>query len=204
MSMPKLVQRLAFAAMLALLIASCSKPTPTSGKLPSSSDRKPAPAFTLKDSSGAAVKLADYKGKVVLMNFWATWCGPCEVEIPWFVEFEQKYKDRNFAVLGVSFDDDGWISVRPYMASHKINYRMTIGSDQLSQMYGGVDSLPTSFIIDRSGRIAVTHVGLVDKRDYQDEILKLLDDPKAALDHGTDSYGAAPQLARVLRPDQRP
>ena len=149
------------------------------------------------------MKLADYKGKVVLLNFWATWCGPCEVEIPWFVEFEQKYKDRDFAVLGVSFDDDGWISVRPYMASHKINYRMVIGSDQMSQLYGGVDSLPTSFIIDRYGRIAVTHVGLVDKRDYQDEILKLLDDPKAALDD-TRAGDAAPRLAGLLRPDQRP
>ncbi len=198
--MLKLIHRLAFAAMLALLIASCSRPSP---KISGSSDRKVAPAFTLRDSSGAQVTLADYKGKVVLLNFWATWCGPCQVEIPWFVEFEQKYKDRNFAVLGVSFDDDGWISVRPYMAAHKINYRIMIGSDQLSQVYGGVDSLPTSFIIDRSGRIAATHVGLVDKRDYQDEILKLLDDPKAGLDRREDD-ATAPRIALVLRPGQRP
>src|SRR5438874_1720884 len=80
--------------------------------------------------------------------------GPCEVEIPWFIEFEQKYKDRDFAVLGVSFDDDGWKSVRPYIAAHKINYRIMIGTEKMSQLYGGVDSLPTSFIVDRQGRIA--------------------------------------------------
>jgi peroxiredoxin len=198
--MSKLRSRLAFAALLALLLWGCSNFSRSSGDLRSSKERKAAPAFTLKDSSGAAVKLADYKGKVVLLNFWATWCGPCEVEIPWFIEFERIYKDRDFAVLGVSFDDDGWISVRPYMTTHKINYRVMIGSDQLSQLYGGVDALPTSFIIDRSGRIAATHVGLVDKRDYQDEILKLLEDPKAAL----DGAGAAPRLALLLRPDQRP
>jgi peroxiredoxin len=198
--MSKLLPRLAFAAVLALLIAGCSRSSRSSGDLRSPGNRKAAPAFTLKDSSGTEVKLAAYKGQVVLLNFWATWCGPCEVEIPWFIEFEQKYKNRDFAVLGVSFDDDGWVSVRPYMTTHKINYRVMIGSDQLSQLYGGVDSLPTSFIIDRSGRIAAVHVGLVDKRDYQDEILKLLADSKAALDGG----GAADRLALLLRPDQRP
>ena len=203
--MSKLRSRLAFAALLALLLWGCSNFSRSSSDLRSTKERKAAPAFTLKDSSGAAVKLADYKGKVVLLNFWATWCGPCEVEIPWFIEFERKYKDRDFAVLGVSFDDDGWISVRPYMTTHKINYRVMIGSDKLSQLYGGVDALPTSFIIDRSGRIAATHVGLVDKRDYQDEILKLLEDPKAALDGAPlGGVGAAARLAVLLRPDQRP
>lgn len=197
--MSKLRPRLALAALLALLLWGCSNVSRSSGDLRSTKERKAAPAFTLKDSSGAAVKLADYKGKVVLLNFWATWCGPCQIEIPWFIEFEQKYRDRDFAVLGVSFDDDGWISVRPYMTTHKINYRVMIGSDHLSQLYGGVDALPTSFIIDRSGRIAATHVGLVDKRDYQNEILKLLEDPKAAL----DGAGVAARLA-LVRPDQRP
>src|SRR3954447_7712257 len=70
--------------------------------------RKPAPAFSLQDTDGKAVTLAEYKGKVVLLNFWATWCGPCKIEIPWFAEFERKYKDRGFAVLGVAMDDEGW------------------------------------------------------------------------------------------------
>lgn len=195
------MSRLAFAAVLVLLLVGCANNS-GSGNIRAEGERKPAPAFKLKDSSGGEVTLASLKGKVVLLNFWATWCGPCEVEIPWFVEFERKYKDQGLVVLGVSFDDDGWISVRPYMAAHKINYRIAIGSDELSQVYGGVDSLPTSFIIDRTGRIAATHVGLVDKRDYQNEITKLLADSNAAIPSQTS--GDAPRLAQLLRPDQRP
>jgi peroxiredoxin len=140
-------------------------------------DRKSAPDFTLKDASGTAVKLSDYRGKVVVLNFWATWCGPCKVEIPWFIDFEKQYKDRDFAVLGVSMDDDGWKSVKPYVADKKINYRVVIGSDEVITLYGGVDSLPTTFLIDRSGKVASVHIGLVSKMTYQDEITKLLETP---------------------------
>jgi peroxiredoxin len=192
-------QRAAVAATLALVLAGCSKRSPAEAVVKSDKDRKAAPAFSLTDERGTPVSLADYRGKVVLLNFWATWCGPCQIEIPWFIEFEQKYKDRDFAVLGVSFDDDGWKSVRPYIAAHKINYRIMIGTEKMSQLYGGVDSLPTTFIVDRQGRIAAQHVGLVDKSDYQNEILKLLDDQKrAARDSAPDSF------ALLLRPDQRP
>jgi peroxiredoxin len=162
-------------------------------------ERKAAPDFKLRDVNGAEVKLTDYKGKVVLLNFWATWCGPCKIEIPWFMEFEQNYKDRDFAVLGVSFDDDGWKSVKPYITQHKINYRIMVGSEEVGQLFGNVDALPTSFMIDRQGRIAASHTGLVDKQDYQNEILKLLDDPKTA-----DRRGDAGVTIAQLRADQRP
>ena len=133
-------------------------------------DRKSAPDFALKDSDGKTVKLSDYHGKVVVLNFWATWCGPCKVEIPWFMEFEQKYKDRGFAVLGVSMDEDGWEAVKPYIAQRKINYRVLLGDDPVSNLYGGVESLPTTFMIDRDGRVASVHIGLVGKSEYQNEI----------------------------------
>ena len=136
--------------------------------------RNPAPEFSLKDADGKVVKLSDYKGKVVLLNFWATWCGPCKIEIPWFMEFEQNYRDKGFAVLGVSMDEEGWSVVKPYVTQHKVNYRMVIGDDLTAQKYGGVESLPTSFLIDREGRTAAVHVGLVSKKVYQDDIAQLL------------------------------
>jgi cytochrome c biogenesis protein CcmG/thiol:disulfide interchange protein DsbE len=121
------------------------------------------------------VSLSDYKGKVVLLNFWATWCGPCKVEIPWFVEFEQKYKDRGFAVVGVSMDEDGWEVVRPYLEKTRVNYRVVIGDDKVAQDFGGVESLPTTFILDKAGKTVSTHIGLVSKSDYENEIVALLD-----------------------------
>ncbi len=140
-------------------------------------ERKLAPDFALKDANGKVVKLSDYRGKVVLLNFWATWCGPCKIEIPWFMDFEQTYKDKNFAVLGISLDEDGWDAVKPYIEQRKINYRVVIGTDKVATLYGDVDSLPTTFMIDREGRVAAVHVGLVSKSDYQHDILELLRAP---------------------------
>jgi cytochrome c biogenesis protein CcmG/thiol:disulfide interchange protein DsbE len=138
-------------------------------------NRKPAADFTLRDANGSAVKLSDYRGKVVLLNFWATWCGPCTLEIPWFEEFERDYKTQGLAVVGVSMDEDGWKAIKPYMDAHKMNYRVLLGDDSVSQLYGGVDSLPTTFIIDRAGRVAFPpHIGLAGKNEYLKEIQSLL------------------------------
>jgi cytochrome c biogenesis protein CcmG/thiol:disulfide interchange protein DsbE len=140
--------------------------------------RQKAPDFTLRDAGGRAVKLSDYSGKVVLLNFWATWCGPCRIEIPWFIQFEKEFKDRGFAVLGVSMDDDGWDSVKPYIERMRVNYRVVMGDSLVSDLYGGVNSLPTSFMIDRQGRVARIHIGLAGRSEYQDDINTLLDQPQ--------------------------
>ena len=180
-------------------LAGCMKSPQAETKLKTTNERQVAPGFSLKDANGQTVTLAEYKGKVVLLNFWATWCGPCEAEIPWFIDFERTYADRGFAVLGVSFDDDGWKSVRPYIAAHKINYRITVGEQVMQEQYGGIDALPTSFMIDRQGRIATTHVGLVNKSDYQNEILVLLNDPKTSAIQlpGTGFTGLAASFFRT-------
>jgi len=166
---------LASLVVLAALMAGCSSwSTQVNAAEKAVRDRKPAPDFMLTDAKGASIKLSDYKGRVVLLNFWATWCGPCKIEIPWFVEFQNKYKDRGFAVLGVSMDEDGWQTVRPFIAAHNMNYRVAIGTDQVARRYGGIASLPTTFIIDQEGKIAAVHIGLVSKINYASEILHLL------------------------------
>ena len=162
-------------AAVAALLWSCSGKDPFNAEAQSIKDRKPAADFTLRDANGTAVKLSDYRGKVVLLNFWATWCGPCTLEIRWFIEFEQQYKTQGFAVIGVSMDEEGWNAIKPYMAAHKMNYRVLLGDDSVSQLYGGVDSLPTTFLIDRQGRVAFPpHIGLAGKNEYLKEIQSLL------------------------------
>ena len=178
MPLPSRVSHAICTSLLTLIVfvAGCS----SSSKGTLAGNRKSAANFSLPDSNGAQVTLADYKGKVVLLNFWATWCGPCKVEIPWFIEFNKTYKDRGFSVLGVSLDDDGWKSVKPYLAEKKIDYTVVVGNDAVSKSYGDVDSLPTTFIIDPDGRIAFVHRGLVSKDTYEKEIRSLLGGQRTA------------------------
>ena len=137
-------------------------------------ERTLAPDFTLNDASGVRVKLSQFRGKVVLLSFWATWCVPCRTEIPWFVEFNETYKDRGLAVLGVSLDDDGWNAVRPYIDKMKVGYPVMLASGDIASRYGGLNSLPVTLIIDKSGRIAVTHVGLCARSEYEAAIDTML------------------------------
>jgi peroxiredoxin len=166
-------------AVVLLLFSACStkstQVTAAQSETAKSKDRKMAPDFNLTDANGATAKLSDYRGKVVLLNFWATWCGPCKIEIPWFEEFEQQYKSKGFEVVGISMDEEGWPVIKPFLAAQKVNYRVLLGNDSVSQLYGGVDSLPTTFIIDRDGKFAFSpHVGLAGKNEYLSEIQALL------------------------------
>jgi peroxiredoxin len=141
--------------------------------LTAASARKMAPNFALKDEKGAMESLARYKGRVVLLDFWATWCHGCKTEIPWYMEFENKYKGRGLAVIGVSMDADGWKSVKPFMAEKKMNYEVVIGSDELGKKFG-LSNMPLTLLIDREGRIADEHAGVVDKNAWEREIQELI------------------------------
>jgi cytochrome c biogenesis protein CcmG/thiol:disulfide interchange protein DsbE len=164
--------------LLGGLLAGCSRSArneiSATSSMKADNARKPAPEFALKDGDGKPVRLSDYKGKVVLLDFWATWCGPCRIEIPWFTELERQKKDKGFAVLGVSMDDDGWKAIKPFVAEMKINYRVLLGDDQIAKDYGGLDALPTTFLIDRNGKIADVHVGLASRKDFEAGIDELL------------------------------
>jgi peroxiredoxin len=139
-------------------------------------DRRIAPDFVLDDASGKPVRLSGFRGKVVLLNFWATWCPPCRAEIPWFIEFQNTYRDAGFETLGVSLDENGWGAVKPYIDAQKITYHVMVGNDGVAQLYGAT-SLPSTFIIDKSGRIASTHVGLViSQNEYEEDIRAVLDE----------------------------
>jgi len=132
------------------------------------------PDFVLKDAAGRPLRLYGYKGKVVVLNFWATWCGPCKTEIPWFIQFEKEYQTRGFTVLGVSMDEDGWKVINPYVAEHKINYPIVLANEEINELYGGIEALPTTLLIGRDGKVAFLHAGLISREDYEKEIRKLL------------------------------
>jgi cytochrome c biogenesis protein CcmG/thiol:disulfide interchange protein DsbE len=172
----KIASRLTVVLLLActVLVTGCSKRTVAK-------NRKAAPEFSLKDANGQTVHLSDYKGKVVLLDFWATWCGPCKVEIPWFMEFENEFKNQGFAVLGVSMDEDGWAAISPYVRDRKMNYRVLLGNDQVSTSYGGLDALPTTLLIDRAGDIASVHEGVsMGKEEFKNAIVQLLGSPSVS------------------------
>lgn len=177
-------------AIGAVWFSSCAKTgeTSESAKLKAEHTRNEAADFALEDANGQTLKLSDLRGKVVLLNFWATWCGPCKIEIPWFVEMEREFKDQGFAVVGVSMDEDGWKAVKPFMADMKVNYRMVLGTEEMAQLYGGVQALPTSFILDRNGKVASVHMGIVSRKVFEEEIRALLEGKAVP---AADSNGAA-------------
>jgi cytochrome c biogenesis protein CcmG/thiol:disulfide interchange protein DsbE len=136
--------------------------------------REAAPDFTLLDQNGGAGSLSGLRGRVVLLNFWATWCRPCRTELPWFAEFDRRYRSEGLSIVGIALDDGGWAVVRPFVAQLKLAYPVMIGRDDVVSLYGGLASVPTTLMIDKAGRVAATHIGIQKKEDYEAELRALL------------------------------
>jgi thiol-disulfide isomerase/thioredoxin len=147
---------------------------------------KPAPAFALENLDGKKVSLASYRGKAVLVNFWATWCGPCKIETPWLVQLRDKYAAQGFEILGIDAEGDdlkpsdtaGWAKnkaeVAQFIQEFKMPYPVLINGDSISEPYGGVDALPTSFFIDRKGNVVAAQMGLSSESVLEANIKKAL------------------------------
>ncbi len=142
------------------------------------SNGKEAPDFVLKDLDGKQVRLSDFRGKAVLLNFWATWCGPCKVEMPWFVDFQKEYGPQGLQIVGVALDDSGRDEIQKFAKDMGVNYTVLQGQDDVGDAYGAV-GLPTTFYIDRNGKIVDSASGLVSRSEIEDNIKKALAEGKA-------------------------
>lgn len=134
----------------------------------------PAPNFTLPSLDGTKVKLSDYRGKAVLLNFWATWCPPCKVEMPWFADLQNRYGKDGLVVLGVAMDDSEPAKIAQFASEMGVNYPLLLGTDQVSDDFGNVQYLPTTFYISRSGIIVDKMTGLLDRKEIEDAVKKAL------------------------------
>ena len=162
------MKRILAIAMLAICAAA-----PASAELLKPAARKPANGFSLPGRDSKPVKLSALKGKVVLLDFWATWCAGCKVEIPWFIEFDKAYRAQGLAAVGVAMDDDGFKTIEPYLKTHPIPYTIVAGDFDAAGPYG-INALPVTVLIDRAGRVAARHVGVVDKKMFEAELKQLL------------------------------
>jgi cytochrome c biogenesis protein CcmG/thiol:disulfide interchange protein DsbE len=133
-----------------------------------------APDFKLQSTEGKSIKLSDFKGKVVIVDFWATWCPPCRKGIPDLIDLKKKYGSKGFEVIGVSVDSDTKDKVIPFIKENGMNYPVVYSESNVLELYGGIHNIPTSFVIDKKGKIVASYVGLTPKATYEDHIKKLL------------------------------
>ncbi|MBI2875998.1 MAG: TlpA family protein disulfide reductase [Candidatus Tectomicrobia bacterium] len=159
---------MAFAFLLLLQGCSVEEPTQRGGKPPV------APDFALPDLQGKTVRLSDFGGKVIILDFWATWCPPCREEIPHFVELYSQYRNHGFQMIGISLDAAGPAVVKEFARKYGINYPILMADDQVALQYGGIPGIPTTFVIDRQGKVSERHVGYREKETFEKALRSLL------------------------------
>ncbi|SRR5579883_566840 len=135
---------------------------------------RPAPNFELKDVDGKVHHLSDYKGKVVMLNFWATWCPPCRKEIPEYIELQKQFGDQGVQFLGIALDDEGLAKVKPWLTKNPVSYPILLPDDKVTAAYGDLSSIPVTFVIDRAGIIRASFVGLRQKPVVEEMIKSAL------------------------------
>lgn len=133
-----------------------------------------APDFSLESLDGKRVRLSDLRGKAVLLNFWATWCGPCKIEMPWFVELQNQYGAQGLQILGVAMDDASKEDIAKFAKDMGVNYPILIGKESIGDQYGGIPALPETFFIGRDGKMVDKIIGLRSKSDIEDDVKKAL------------------------------
>jgi len=153
---------------------------------------KPAPDFTLESISGQSIRLSDLRGKAVLLNFWATWCAPCKIEMPWFVELQNEYGSQGLQIVGVAMDDSSKEDIAKFARDMGVNYPVLIGKEAVGEEYGGVPALPESFFIGRDGKIVDKIIGLKGKAEIEDSIKKAL----------STQGSSAPAATAAVQPQQ--
>lgn len=175
-----------FAVSICAVFVMCVPAATVKVSLKTPDSRTAAPSFSLADASGRAKQLADYRGKVVLLNFWATDCGGCRLEIPWLVDINQSFKNKSVSLIGISMDisyedlknaAEAWAKVKPFVEAHDIAYPILMGDREVTKRYD-IQALPATYLIDSRGRIAATYVGLIDKQNVEDNINTLLAEQK--------------------------
>ena len=163
----------AIAAAFALYFLNPHRAVPAGDRVTNIAQHPLAPEFSLPELTGQTLDLSAYRGKVVLLDFWATWCDPCRDEIPHFVELQDKYGDQGLQIIGISMDDET-APVREFYQRFHINYPVTMGNAKIGELYGGVLGLPIAFLIGRDGRIEARHIGATDSSVFEREIKALL------------------------------